>query len=153
MRESIGAVAIISREGPNGTEWLARWNSNWNSYGLVGGHKRDSESFRECIVREIHEELGLTEDRGVCIAPEPVADLHYTAWSERAKAETAYTLEVFHVDLQDIAFLGEILENMNCRWLTASEIRGRSCKDGTSISSTIQLVLEKIGQEDFSASS
>ena len=61
MRLSEAAVALIRREQDGRTFWLARWNRNWRAYHLVGGHRRPGESFRDCLVREIAEELHLRE--------------------------------------------------------------------------------------------
>jgi len=59
MRESLGALALIRKEAEEGTLWLGRWNRHWRSYSLVGGHKHPQETFGECIIREVGEELGL----------------------------------------------------------------------------------------------
>src|SRR5262245_60672328 len=99
MRTSIGAFALIRRATATGDEWLAQWNERRQAYNFAGGHKRSGESFRECCAREVTEELGLVEGRDFSLAPAPVAHLEYTDWSRSAQAETAYTLELFVVEL------------------------------------------------------
>ena len=61
MRQSIAAFAVIRRDERGQTLWLAQWNPKWGAYHFVGGHKRPEETFRECLVREIGEELHLCE--------------------------------------------------------------------------------------------
>ena len=86
-RQSIAAAALIRRTEAAQVLWLARWSRSWKRFHLVGGHKHDEESFRECLVREIGEELGLVEDADYEMAAVPTAHLEFTAWSEGAKEE------------------------------------------------------------------
>jgi 8-oxo-dGTP pyrophosphatase MutT (NUDIX family) len=39
--------------------------TNPGKIGLFGGHREDNETFLECIVREIHEEIGILSHRTV----------------------------------------------------------------------------------------
>jgi 8-oxo-dGTP pyrophosphatase MutT (NUDIX family) len=75
-------------------------NEHWQRYSFVGGHKRPDESFRDCMIREIAEELLLGEGRDFLVADRPLARLEYTAWSQSAGQETRYTIELFQVQLQ-----------------------------------------------------
>lgn len=61
MRLSEAAVALIRREHDGPTLWLAQWNQNWRTYTFVGGHRWPEETFRECLVRELGEELGVAK--------------------------------------------------------------------------------------------
>lgn len=144
MRQSVGAIALIRREADRRTLWLARWNRAWNAFSLVGGHKRSEESFRECIIREVGEELGLVEERDFVVAQQPLSRLQYAAWSERAKEETEYTLELFDVKLDNVA-LRKLDDCQGVRWLTREEIESKRCTDQTAISETVFFVLSKLG--------
>ena len=75
MRQSIAAASLIRKEQDGHFFWLARWSRSWQRFHLVGGHKRPEESFRECLVREISEELGLTEHADYEMAAESTAHL------------------------------------------------------------------------------
>ena len=123
MRSSVAAFALIRRTAAAGrVEYLAQWNDGWNAFHFVGGHKRDSESFRACCVRETAEELDLVEGRDFRVAAERFNRLRYVHFSEQAKAETDYTIELFDAEL-----LGEataaVEANPANRWLTESEQR------------------------------
>ena len=61
MRQSLAALAIVEQPG-DPPRWLVQWNERWQAYSLVGGHKRDDESFRDCLRREVAEELGLQDE-------------------------------------------------------------------------------------------
>jgi 8-oxo-dGTP pyrophosphatase MutT (NUDIX family) len=144
MRHSVAAIALIRRQESGRTLWLAQWNKNWKAYAFVGGHKRLEESFRECVIREVAEELRLAPGEQFTAAAEPLAHLEYTAWSQSAQEETQYTMELFKVELTDSARCGVDAESINC-WLSEEEIRKQQTKNGQPVSSTVQLILEKAG--------
>jgi len=143
MRQSTAAAALIRREHNGQILWLARWSRSWRRFHLVGGHKRLEETFRECLAREISEELGLAEGADYEMAAEPTTHLEFTAWSEGAKEETAYTTELFEVDLHNPA-REKLDAEPAIRWLSEADIRAGRCTDGKPISQTMQLILAKI---------
>ena len=65
------AIALIQRNQHGQRQWLAQWNTSWQRYSFVGGHKRLDESFRQCVIREIGEELQLAEGSEFLVADEP----------------------------------------------------------------------------------
>lgn len=146
MRQSIAAVALIRKSEERATLWLARWNRKWRCYSFVGGHKEPEETFRECVLREVGEELGLHENGDFTVAPQPVAHLEYAAWSESAQAETAYTIELFDADLTSDAARRRVNADAECRWLTEAEVRARQCSDGRPVSETMERLLDAGGQ-------
>src|SRR5437773_504180 len=99
MRTSVAAFALFRRIAAGGrVEYLAQWNDGWAAFNFIGGHKNDDESFRACCVREVHEELGLTEGHDFRIAAERRNRLCYVQFSQRAKADTDYTIELFDAE-------------------------------------------------------
>src|SRR5262249_10543528 len=99
MRTSTAAMALIRRESAGGPEWLTQWNEGWQSFHLVGGHRAEGESFRECCARELSEELGLCAGADVRLGDAPAAHLEHVAFSRSAGVETAYTVELFDAEL------------------------------------------------------
>ena len=144
MRTSIAAMALIRKEEGGQTLWLAQWNSRWRRFHLVGGHRESGESFRECVVREIEEELGLRDGAGVAVAAEPTAHVEFVAFSEGQREETAYTMELFDAELTTAAAREKVDAAEENRWLSESEIRLGLCKDGRPISPTLERLLAKI---------
>ncbi len=144
MRKSIAAAALIRERLEGRLVWLTQWSRSWHCYHLVGGHKKDDESFRDCLVREIHEELGLKEHQDYDMAAEPTAHLEFTAWSERANQETAYTTELFEVRLHSGAARDKVDADADNRWLSEPEITAGQCTDGKPISATMKLLLSRI---------
>ena len=57
MRKSVSSIAIIESPEDACSAWLTQWNENWERLSLIGGHREDGESSRECLVREVREEL------------------------------------------------------------------------------------------------
>ena len=86
MRVSQGAFALLLRlnEECGVPRYLTQWNRRWNAFNFVGGHKRERETFRECVVREVAEELELTEGAGYWVAQEPLLCAEYVSWSDGA---------------------------------------------------------------------
>jgi len=136
MRTSTAAFAVLRRRREGRTEWLAQWNPRWHAYNLVGGHQRPDETFRQCLVREVGEELGLQADTDCRVAPEPLAHLEYTAWSASAGAETAYTMELFAVELLTPRAEERVADAAANRWLSEGEIRAGRGADGRPVSPT-----------------
>ena len=143
MRESIAAAALIRREQDGQTYWLAQWNLHWQRYHFVGGHKRPHESFRECVIREVREELGLCEGADFHAAPEPLAHLEYTAWSESAQQETNYTIELFEVQLVSETARQKVDADKRNRWLAKDELRLQRTAEDMPVSETMALLLSK----------
>ncbi len=145
MRTSVAALALLRRTSATGSvEYLAQWHARWNGYHFVGGHNRPDESFRACCVREIEEELHLTEGRQFRVAAGPLAHLEYVAFSQGAGAETAYTIELFDVELLGDAAQIVAADAAN-RWLSEADIRARRCRDGKAVSDTMLRLLTLAG--------
>src|SRR5262245_46487651 len=127
MRTSVAALAVICREENGETQWLAQWNKGWQAFSLVGGHRRDGESFRNCVVREVSEELGLIEGTDFVVVDRFRAPLEFESLSKRAGEMTAYTFQMFDVQLAGAAAWERVNANPMNRWLTVVEIQSRQC--------------------------
>jgi len=136
-RESQAAVALIRH--PAGEKFLCQWSTTWKALHFIGGHRDGTESFRECAVREVREELGLAEGT-FGVAAEPLARLDYVAFSESAKVPTRYVMEVFPARLRI-----ELDERPENAWLGWDEIARGQADDGRRISPTVGFILGKIG--------
>jgi len=145
MRDSVAAIALIRRETNGQTEWLARWNHNWNAFSFIGGHKSDDETFRECLIREVIEELGLEPDADFHVALAPQSHLEYVGWSDGARAETAYTMELYPLELVGDFTQEKIDHDPENRWLAPAEIQSARTLDGKPISGTMALLLQMAG--------
>jgi 8-oxo-dGTP pyrophosphatase MutT (NUDIX family) len=144
MRQSIGAAALIRRQDEGQTLYLAQWNPRWQKYNFISGHKRPDETFRQCLEREVNEELHLHKDVDFVVAGEPLSHVEYTAWSEGAKAQTQYTTELFSLQLNGNAARRRVDENPANRWLTEDEIQSAKCADGAPVSETMRFLLSKL---------
>jgi ADP-ribose pyrophosphatase YjhB (NUDIX family) len=142
MRQSEAAVAVIRRKEEGETLWLAQWNPKWGAFHFVGGHKRPSESFRECVIREIGEELVLRYERDFRIESKAPMHIEFNAFSEGSRTDTHYIMELFGVDLVSEDACLNVDEGPQNRWLTASEIRGGRTGDARPISPTMKRLLE-----------
>lgn len=147
MRKSIAALALIQRERDGQTLWLAQWNKRWNAFSLVGGHKRPDESFRDCVIREVFEELDLMPGLEFDVSEQPRARLEYTDRSDSAGEETAYEIELFDVNVKGGSAHEKISADVANRWLSAEEIEQRSCADGQPVSRTVGKCLRGAGPD------
>jgi len=143
MRTSTAALALIQKTEDGQAHWFAQWNSGWEAYSFIGGHKHPDESFRECLIREMHEELGLIEGRDYTLPATAAHHLEYEAWSQRADEQTAYVIELFHVGISRPADLPEVYASRKNRWLNEEEIRAQRTSDGEAVSETMPDLLIK----------
>ena len=137
MRRSESAFAIIRRHEQGRTLWLAQWNARWGAYHVVGGHREPGESFRECLVREVGEELHLREGLDYQFASVPPVPLEFTAFSEGARAQTRYIMELFLVELSPEA-CSNVGDDAGNRWLSETEIEAGQTHDGRRVSPTMK---------------
>jgi 8-oxo-dGTP pyrophosphatase MutT (NUDIX family) len=142
-RQSVAAFAVIRRSISDDVQWLAQWNAKWRALAIVGGHKRPNESFRECAIREVAEELGIVAGVDFWVQESPLAHLQYVAWSRSANEDTSYCVELFDTTLLTEAALRKVNSNPLNAWLTIREIAALKTDQGRSISETIQLLLSK----------
>jgi ADP-ribose pyrophosphatase YjhB (NUDIX family) len=144
LRRSISALAVFQREQAGQLHVLAKWNTAWQTWALVGGHKRPDETFRQCVIREIEEELGLAVDGDVAVDDNGSVGLEFTAWSQRSQSNTRYEIEVFAARLLHERAQAAVAAEPHNRWLTHEEIRAGRCHDGTSISETLTRALNAV---------
>ena len=124
--------------------WLSQWNARWNAYSLVGGHKRPEETFRECLIREMQEELFHLVKEDFAIPNEPIIHLEFERWSESAIERTMYKVELFKAEIIDYAF-DRILRDPDNRLLQEDEILAHQTFDQKKVSSTVEFLLRKAG--------
>ncbi len=146
-RRSVAAMALFRRQEQGRTLYLAQWNLKWRALNLVGGHKRPNESFRECLVREIGEELGLALGADYVVPDEPVVRLEFDAFSDGAWEPTSYQMEIFPVDLLGDSVLEKIAANPDNRWVTEDEILAGRCNDSTRVSPTMTRIVMTVSKE------
>ncbi len=143
VRRSEAAVAVIRRVQDGQTFWLAQWNPKWQAYHFVGGHRRPEESFRECLTREVGEELGLVEGADFQMSPAFPIHLEFTDFSESARTETDYIMELFALELDSRA-IPKVEGNPENRWLTEAEIEAGRTHDGRPVSTTMRRLLHEL---------
>jgi len=139
LRQSEGGIALIHRTIAGKREWLAQWNDNWKAFFFIGGHRDGTETFRECVIREIEEELGLTE------AGCPVSDfvahrLEYRAVSRSSGELTHYFMELYRAQPTPAAVEKIERDSMN-KWLDDDEIRRLEAHDGRAVSVSMGMLL------------
>ncbi len=143
MRISEAGLALFKRTGAGGvTEYLTQWSDTWHAFSLVGGHVEPGESFYQCCVREIEEELALANGDGFRVAPGPLRPrFEYTAVSQRAGVETRYVIEIFASELLTPEAVAQVETASNNRWVTEPEIRRHLTFDGKAVSAQVGTVL------------
>lgn len=149
MRRSVASMALIRCETETQTLWLAQWNEASNSFSFVGGQKHDHESFRECLVREIADQLGFHEGKDVLVASAPLEHLEYTEVSRSTGEQTEYIIELFDVVLTGSSTRSTIDANPVNRWLSEPEIMAEACNEDRPIDPNLKRFLTKLGWDLF----
>jgi ADP-ribose pyrophosphatase YjhB (NUDIX family) len=150
LRHSDGAVALIrgtDRYGHSG--WLAQWNEGWGAFFLIGGHREEGESFRDCLAREVREELDVKpgEADGFEVGAES-PPLDFVAWSRRAGEYTEYAMRAFVVTLaaERLAAVNAAEKSLHLHWLRPEEVREHETTDGRRVSETVEVILTLAGE-------
>jgi len=146
MRQSVASIVLFTRKQGDGRAYLAHWNRPWQCFALVGGHKHDDESHRQCAIREAVEELDVNAETQLAVDDAPRARLQYTAHSQSARVQTQYTIEVFDGRLRGDAAEAQALADPRNRWLTIEEIQAGRCEDGKPIGHTVAMILTKVDE-------
>ncbi|MDB5387951.1 MAG: hypothetical protein JWM11_3597 [Planctomycetaceae bacterium] len=143
LRKSEGGIALIERTVNGEQQWLAQWNDNWNAFFFVGGHREPNESFRDCVIREVCEELDV-QPADFTVADTSIKRLEYIATSRGAEVPTAYTMEPFATQLAPAIELA-IDSNSKNAWLTEQDVRSLTAGGVRPISVTMLVVLVMLG--------
>lgn len=134
MRISEASLALITRVNAQGeTEYLTQWNEKWHAYSLIGGHREEGESFRECCIREVEEELGLTRDVDFILTDSPInPSLRFTGFSRSAQVDTMFVFELFEAML--CCSIGRLND---CHWVQFAEAKSGIAPDGRAIADQV----------------
>jgi 8-oxo-dGTP pyrophosphatase MutT (NUDIX family) len=142
LRRSEGGIALIHRVVDGQRQWLAQWNENWAAFFFIGGHREGPETFRDCVIREIEEELGL-KPAECPVAATATGRLQYRALSRGAGQLTAYTMELYEAQPTP-AGLATIGRDPHNKWLDAKEIRRLETHDGRPVSVSMEAILSQL---------
>jgi 8-oxo-dGTP pyrophosphatase MutT (NUDIX family) len=143
LRKSEAGLALITRTVAGKTEFLCQFHEKTRGYFLVGGHREDGESFRDCVIREVGEELNLTSN-DFHVASQPRSALTYMARSRSTGIDTEYFFELFDVQIGDRS-LTKIESEPNNRWLSAEEILEMRLHRSQSVSPDLRRILIQSG--------
>lgn len=143
MRVSEAALALITRIGPGGVKsYLTQWNQKWQAYSLIGGHRRLDESFRDCCIREVEEELGLQRDIDFYVALEPITpQCEYCAFSQSARVMTQYRIELFPTQINSSRCIEKLSTIPGNRWVTEPEARNKLTNDDQPVAVQVMTIL------------
>jgi ADP-ribose pyrophosphatase YjhB (NUDIX family) len=140
LRHSEGGIVLIQRTVGGRKQWLAQWNENWKAFFFIGGHREDDETFRDCVIREIKEELGL--DPIDCPVAATVASrVEYKAISKSASELTEYIMELYCAQPNPTG-LKKIADNPKNKWLDEDEIERQESHDARRVSVSMQVILD-----------
>jgi ADP-ribose pyrophosphatase YjhB (NUDIX family) len=121
--------------------WLGRWNRRWCQFSAVGGHKRPGETYRECLHRELLEELGIEPERNCAVSDPALAHWEFVAFSMGQLEWTAYSIELLGVQLLSKSIIQHVTAGPFNRWLNEDEIALGEARDGLPVSELMRLVL------------
>jgi 8-oxo-dGTP pyrophosphatase MutT (NUDIX family) len=152
MRTSEAALALIVRQPPGGQpEYLTQWSDRWQMFSLIGGHIEEGETPRECLIREVKEELEVTDEQ-FRVAESPVKPrIEYVAFSHGSGVETLYRMELFKVEILSEEAFKKIETLGKNRWQSENEIVKLRTTDDRPISEQVRTLLVRAGVLDESS--
>jgi 8-oxo-dGTP pyrophosphatase MutT (NUDIX family) len=143
LRRSEAGLALISLTSAGQTEFLCQFHEKTKAFFLIGGHREAGESFRDCVIREVSEELSLAP-ADFSVANQPQKILHFHARSTSTKLDTEYDIHLFDVTVATGA-LAKVEADPRNTWLTADEVREELFHQGKRISSDMRRILLRSG--------
>ena len=139
MRLSRAGLALIR----NRNRILLQWNENWQAFSLIGGHVEAGESFRECCIREIAEELALVPRVDFQVSAKPFRPTQsYVAFSRSSGQMTRYEVSLFQTTFARENLLHKVSEDDINLWASEFEIRNRLTFSKQPVAAQVSKVLE-----------
>lgn len=125
-------------------DWLVQWNRHWQAYNLIGGRVESGESFFDCAMREVCEELGLALD-DFTLSPDPIAKIDFRGLSSDGAVEATYCMQLFAARAAEPQALETLASLASNRWLTLAEIYAGLTSEGKRISEVTQRFAAELG--------
>ena len=143
MTKFVGPIALIRHPDRGEGLWLALWNTEARQFEFVTAPRLESESYRECIDREIAWRLRLRRSRDYIVSS--VARLHLDAPlpSPGDAGVTFFVVEFYVVDLYGGSAWVTVNNNPDTRWLSSQELLSGECHEGKPVSGQLVMLLKK----------
>ena len=137
------SIALIRNPDRPECEWLGIWNDRRQCYEFVSAERLESESWRECLDREIAWSLQLQRGKDYLISS--MARLHFeeTRVSINAEADLHVVVEFYIVDPYGRRGREAFGQLRQTRWLTNNELRAGLTVDGQLIAPELTTLLQK----------
>ncbi len=122
------SVALIRRNDPEGTRWLARLSPDGGSMNFVFADRLGKESFRETAICEVAWTLDLDRHRDFLVSNTAQMNLEFVDHLPGHFAQAHVLVSFYNVEIYRRAILQQLREDPQNFWVTSNEI----C-DGTTI--------------------
>lgn len=144
MPELHRSIALLRHPEQLEELWLAYWDAKFQHYNFVTAERLETDSFRECLDREIAWQLELRRNKDYLISS--MARLHLDLELPEDKseedAELQPAVEFYIVDLYGRAGRATIEANSNLRWLSGKEVLSGATADGKPVAPGLVTLLK-----------
>jgi len=150
MSQPSASIALFRHPDQPEKLWLAVWDSHANHFDFVTAERLESESWRECLDREIAWTLNLRRGKDYIISS--MARLHLElpqsasvlSREEPGGQELKYSaVEFYVVDLYGQAGITTLANNKQLHWLSSEEVLSGRAHDGRPVSRSLVRLLTK----------
>jgi hypothetical protein len=142
MQRCFWSIALIPHTNGELHSWFCRWRNDEAWFDFVTGERRDGESFRECIDREVRDSLGL-QSNGFLVANAAQLNMEFAAVLP-GQTELCHVAAAFYmVHLYGRASRQNVESHPDGRWLTSSELFAGETADGKRVNPALTYLLKR----------
>jgi len=144
MTELHRSIALLRHPEQLEELWLTHWDARCQCYDFVTAERLETDSFRECLDREIAWQLELRRGKDYLISS--MARLHLDLELPEHDADDGSELrpavEFYIVDLYGRAGRATIEANPRLRWLSGQEVLAGKTADGKAVAPGLVTLLK-----------
>lgn len=137
------SVALIRRNDPDGTRWLARLSADESSLEFVVATRLENETFRESVTREVAWVLELDRQRDFLVSNMAQMNLEFYDALPGQFEDTHTLVSFYNVEVYRNAVLEQLSQDTQNFWVTSDEICSGVTRQGTEFDPLVTYLINR----------